>query len=99
MLVSPLPGTHRESVLEALRYLHSKVSNLQAGPADGGSYRWLVSYLSWVTEAAQMLRSQITAADIDRLVLTKRYELLLSMVARVSAEVDSTGLKKVNGAL
>ena len=38
-----------------------------------------------------MLRSQTSATDIDRLVLTKRYELLLSMIARVSPQADSQG--------
>jgi hypothetical protein len=37
-----------------------------------------------------MLRSQIRATDIDRLVLTKRYELLLSMIAGLTPEVSRT---------
>lgn len=90
VLVSPLPGADRDNVREALRQLHVKVSNLRSGPTTGGSYRWLADYLGWANEAARMLRSQVRPRDINHLVLTKRYELLLSMVAPVSRAADSS---------
>lgn len=92
MLVSPLPGASRATVYEVLRQLQIRASNLQAGPVEGGSYRWLVDYLTWVTEAVRVLSSQISTTDINRLVLTRRYELLLSMIAGVSPQTDSTVL-------
>jgi hypothetical protein len=89
VLVSPLPGATHGNVLGSFRHLASKLSILRTGPDTGESNRWLVDYLDWVNEAARMLRSQVSASDIERLVLTKRYELLLSMVAPVSHSTDS----------
>ena len=65
---------------EALRHLHSKVSNLRSGAPDRTTRQWLVAYLEWANEAARMLRSQVIPRDVDRLVLNRRYELLWSMV-------------------
>jgi hypothetical protein len=66
--------------------------------AGWSGYGWVLPVsgrlLGWANEAARVLRSQISTSDIARLVLTKRYELLLSMIARVSAEVDHSQMVK-----
>lgn len=48
------------------------------GPAD--AHKRLLEYLKWTTFAVQMLGNQISDADLRALVLTRRYELLLSGV-------------------
>lgn len=79
MLVTPMPGVDRENLRNALRDVHTKVQNVRSG---GGSAADRVrGYLDWANEAVRRLRGQISAADVDRLVLTKRYELLLSGTA------------------
>jgi hypothetical protein len=46
----------------------------------------LVAYLSWASESARMLRNQVSVADLDRLIFTKRYELLLGGVADLGGQ-------------
>jgi hypothetical protein len=79
-----------------LRQLHSKVSNLRAGTSNGATYPWLVSYIGWAGEAVRMLHGQISSRDIDRLVLTRRYEVLLSMIGKFPPDTSDPA---VNGLL
>ena len=48
------------------------------GPPD--AHKRLLAYLGWTTFAVQMLANQVSDADLRALVLTRRYELLLSGV-------------------
>lgn len=48
------------------------------GPPD--VHKRLLAYLGWTTFAVQMLANQVSDADLRALVLTRRYELLLSGV-------------------
>jgi hypothetical protein len=77
MLVTPLPGVNRDNLLVLLRTLRNEVDNTQ-GPFTGPAYGRLVRYLRWATGAARRLSGQIRAADVDRLVLTRRYDALLA---------------------
>jgi hypothetical protein len=58
-----------------------KVSNLAGGVVGGSAYQWLLAYLDWANEAVRALRLLVSSDDIDRLVLTRRYELLLARVS------------------
>lgn len=79
MLIIPRPGVNRENLLDLLRSIHSRVLNLRSGgPPGSTAYGWLLAYLDWSSEAARMLGNQISPADLDRLVLTRGYERLLS---------------------
>jgi hypothetical protein len=81
MLVTCVPGTRGENVLTALRGVASDLQNLASGPAGGGDAEaWVAAYLESAGEAARLLRFMIISKDIDRLVLTKRYELILSSI-------------------
>ncbi|MGI5484971.1 PIN domain-containing protein [Streptomyces lavendofoliae] len=76
MLISLVPGAHRDNVLQALQSVHTMALNLRgAGPQT--AYSRLIGYLDWSSNAVRMLHSQISAADIDRLVLTRRHQALL----------------------
>ncbi|GHE76343.1 MULTISPECIES: PIN domain-containing protein [Streptomyces] len=77
MLVTPLPGANRENLVEALTTIRTDVGNLQ-GPFSGTAYSRLVRYLRWATGSARRLRNQIRPEDVNRLVLTRRYDALLS---------------------
>ncbi len=77
MLVSPLPGVDRKHLYETLDAVRLKVFNLySSGPHD--HYDRLLAYLDWTTDAVERLSSLVSSADVNRLVLTKRYEQLLA---------------------
>lgn len=80
MLVKPLPGTNRDHLIETLSGQRQRVGNLQ-GPFQGPAYGRLVGYLRWASQAARMLRNVVSPADVSRLVLTRRYDALLSGAA------------------
>jgi hypothetical protein len=94
MLVTPLPGTGRDNLLKTLREVHTAAYNLRAGP--GPAYDRLTSYIEWATLTAQQLGNQITAADLDRLVLTRGYERLLSGFGSMTG-LDAGTQRVLNG--
>lgn len=80
MLVTPLPGTDPDHLIETLDAVRLEVGNLQ-GPFEGPAYGRLVRYLRWATSAARRLRHLIRPEDLTRLVLTRRHDALLSGAA------------------
>ncbi len=74
MLVDPLPGATRDQVLSAIREVATNLINLRSGGADRFD-----RYIEWATSSAQKLGTLISATDVDRLVLTRRYWALQSM--------------------
>jgi rRNA-processing protein FCF1 len=77
MLIIPRPGVNRDNLLKALQSVRGEAFNLRGGGPATAHQRQL-AYLEWAGRAVRMLGNQIAGADLDRLVLTKRYELLLS---------------------
>ena len=75
VLVTPRPGVDRENLRQTLRTLHIAALNLRGSSTAGKRY---TAYLAWVANAVRQLRSQVSTADLDRLVLTRRYWLLQS---------------------
>jgi len=75
MLITPLPGANRQILLDALRELGRRVGNLRGGMHEAK----FPGYIGWANNAARVLRHQIRATDIDRMVLTQRYWLLQSL--------------------
>lgn len=75
MLITPLPGADRQILLDALRELGRHVGNLRGGRHEAK----FPGYIGWANNAARVLRHQIRASDIDRMVLTQRYWLLQSL--------------------
>jgi len=89
MLVTPRPGVDRTNLLETLRSVQTQVSNLRGGGRD--AFDRLLDYLNWASDAVATLGNRISSADLDRLVLTKRYEQLLSGVGAL-ANAETTRL-------
>jgi hypothetical protein len=83
MLVTPRPGINRNDLLASLTEAHTTVFNMR-GSGAGTAYDRLLDYLDWTNHAATVLASQISSKDLDRLVLTRRYELLLSGVGTLA---------------
>jgi hypothetical protein len=88
-------GTGRDHLLSTLREMHNAVYNLRGG-GPGTAQSRLASYLEWVTSTIQRLGSQISAADFDRLVLTRAYERLLA-VAGTMTGTDIGTQRVLNG--
>ncbi|MFC7261496.1 PIN domain-containing protein [Streptomyces lutosisoli] len=75
MLITPRPGADRKNIRNVLRETRMKAENLR-GPS-GSAFESLLRYLEWATDAARILRSQVSDRDLDHLVLTRRYQALL----------------------
>lgn len=74
MLITPRPGVSREHLLSDLREITNEIQSLYGGDS---AHKRLLAYLEWVSRAVEKLGNQISSADLERLVLTKRYEQLL----------------------
>ncbi|MFI7406038.1 PIN domain-containing protein [Streptomyces sp. NPDC049541] len=75
MLITPRLGADRKNIRNVLRETRVKAENLR-GPS-GSAFEGLLRYLEWATDAARVLRSQISDRDLDHLVFTRRYQALL----------------------
>ncbi|AHH98747.1 PIN domain-containing protein [Kutzneria albida] len=95
MLVTCLPGVDRRNLRSTLREVCTDVGNLRGGGGLTAVER-LNAYLDWAVVSVQKLGSQISAADIRRLIMTPRYELLLTFVGKV---LDGVHAYPVNGLL
>jgi hypothetical protein len=85
MLVTPRTGVDRRYLRDTLRSVHNDVSNLWSG-GPHGAYKRLLAYLEWASDAASRLGGMISSDDLNRLVLTKRYDLLLSGVRTMTGD-------------
>lgn len=83
MLVTPRPGVNPGNLLSSLRSIRTAGFNLRGGGPQGAHKR-LLAYLEWSSDAVRMLGNQITSADLERLVLTRRHKLLLSGVGNMA---------------
>ncbi len=90
------PGVDRRYLRDTLRSVHTDVSNLWTGGTPGGAYQRLLAYLQWADEAAGRLGTLVSGEDLDRLVFTKRYELLLDGMGIMTRD-DTAVQRVVNG--
>jgi rRNA-processing protein FCF1 len=86
MIVTPIPGTSPDSVLQTLRSVHTAAGNL-------GNYHQpdenLLKYLTWATESMRMLSSYIRAKDVEALVRTPQYSALLAGAGHVNGRLEA----------
>ena len=81
MVVTIYPGADRNDVLRTLREMESAVhtaASHHSGSHGSPAYSRLTSYLEWAANAAQMLEHRVSMEDVERLVLTRGYERLVS---------------------
>ena len=84
MLVTLYPGANRDDVLRVLRDIQSAVQN--AGNVHGPAQARLAAYLEWATNSVRMLEHRVSSADVDRLVLTRSYDRLLTAAGNLAGE-------------
>lgn len=78
MLITPRPGADREGLLRTLVEVQTSLMNVRGtSPTVVDRFN---NYIRWVAESVRLLRNQINPADLDRLLLTRRYWTLQAMV-------------------
>lgn len=83
-LISPLPGVSRAHLRDSLKQLWTEADNIRGG-TYGSVFEQLPRYLNWASGAVRTLANQVRPADIDRLILTRGYDRLLTLAAPSSA--------------
>jgi hypothetical protein len=98
MLVTPRPGVDRENLLKTLQSVYTDVYNLRgAGGAARNAYERLQAYVEWTSTAVRMLGKQVSNGDLDRLVLTERYRLLLAGLVGTATSTELPVQRVVSG--
>ncbi|MEV7863564.1 PIN domain-containing protein [Streptomyces hirsutus] len=92
MLITPRPGADRKYIRRLLAEIHTNALNLRLPEAN--AYKRLLRYLNWATDTASVLRSQVSAKDIDTLVFTSRYQVLLASCGTLASTAQE---RLVNG--
>jgi hypothetical protein len=85
MLITPRPGTDRDTILKNLCAVHQSAEDVYN--AAHPPYIRLLEYLRWANKAARLLRAQISTADMDTLVLTRGHAALAGGISDLSAVV------------
>ncbi|GAA3636868.1 PIN domain-containing protein [Streptomyces chitinivorans] len=93
MLITPRPGADRDTIRQHLRGVQLNAQNLR-GSGYNSAYDRLLRYLEWATDSADRLRHQISNRDIEHLVLTRRYQALLSSCGTLAGSAQQ---RLVNG--
>jgi PIN domain len=89
MLVTPRPGVNRDSLLKSLQSVYTDVFNLRGDGGASTAHKRLLAYLEWTSNTVRIIGSQVSRVDLDRLVMTRRHELLLSGVGNMtSTEIE-----------
>ena len=97
VLPSLRPGISRDNLLQSFRDRHRELVNLRGGGGPGRAQDRIRSYLEWVTNAARNLTYQVSAADLDQLVLTHGYDRLLAASTMPGTDVGTQ--RVLNGML
>lgn len=100
MLVTPLPGVSRDDLLKTLREIRDDATRAANGGGGPGAtaYGNVLVYLDWANRAARMLDRRVSPGDIDRLVLTRGHEQLLSGATPLAGP-ETTRQRVLNGLL
>jgi PIN domain len=98
MLVTPRPGVNRENLLKSLQSVYTDVYNLRGGGgAARNAYERLLAYVEWTSEAVRMLGNQLSNSDLNHLVLTERYRLLLAGLVGTMTSAERPVQRVLNG--
>jgi hypothetical protein len=77
-VLEPLPGIGLERLEKTLSEVSAALTNARATP--GSSREVYNAYIQWANDSARKLALEVRAADVDRIILSKRYWHLQSMV-------------------
>lgn len=92
MLTTPRPGVDRKYIRRLLADVHTNALNLRL--PESNAYKRLLRYFNWATDTASVLRSQVSAKDVDTLVFTSRCQVLLASCGTLTGTAQE---RLVNG--
>ncbi|GLZ30867.1 hypothetical protein Lesp02_30560 [Lentzea sp. NBRC 105346] len=95
MMVNLAPGANRNAVRQILQETSAAALNL-ASPGHVSTGEWVTRYVEFVTTTGNVLRNQITPADIHRLLWTNRYQVLVTKTGLLATDEQHPG---INGLL
>jgi hypothetical protein len=75
VLLSPAPGVRLNELRAKLTSIRNEASNVRSGDR----LATYTNYIRWANESVRQLRGQLSPADIDRLVLTRRHSHLIGL--------------------
>jgi hypothetical protein len=96
MFLTPRPGVSLDNLISSLQTVHTEAFNLRAGGGAPTAHQRLLAHLEWAARSVRMLNYQLSEADVASLVLTRRYELLLSKAGTLTSG-DVEVQRVVNG--
>src|SRR5262245_51778084 len=77
MLITPRVGVDRATLLQQLVQVETDLKNVRGRGTTAVDL--FNEYLRWANEAVRMLRHSLREADLERLVLTRRYWTIQAM--------------------
>ncbi|MFI0797022.1 PIN domain-containing protein [Micromonospora rubida] len=91
MLITPMPGVHRNNLRQSLVHLHQAVVNIRGGATNPAMHP-VFPYLDWANEVRRQLGTQIRASSLNVLVPPDRYQLLMSAAASLYGKPDGADM-------
>src|SRR5258708_9293467 len=95
MLVRLMPGVAQRHAVDVLSSVHTNAVNAYA--AHGTVVDRLNSYLKWAVDSSRALRTVVSAADLSRLVLTRRYWALQSLITSAAGPIADLASAELDG--
>lgn len=81
MYLTPVPGCDRKQLIDTLRTIQNSVINVRSQSMIRSDL--LLHYSIWASEAVRLLRGKVREADLDRLILSRRYWALQASTASI----------------
>lgn len=78
MLITPRLGADRSTLMKTVAQIEMDLANVRSGGTSAGDL--FDGYLRWAANAVRMLRHQAREADVEALVLTRRYWVIQALV-------------------
>ena len=95
--VAMSPGIKRGELVKTLTHVHMELGNIHGKTRVLSEYP--AHFLEWVDESVRMLRFQLPSAEIDRLLLTRRYWAIQGAQGFESAKLAQTEIDDRTAAL
>jgi hypothetical protein len=95
--ITPFSGIRRTELTKTLTAVRTELGNVRGKTAQSSEYP--MQYLAWVNDSVRMLRHQLPSAEIDRLLLTRRFWAIQSAQGFESAKLAETEIDDRTAAL
>ncbi|WP_433233921.1 PIN domain-containing protein (plasmid) [Micromonospora sp. CA-248260] len=96
MLITPVPGVNAETLRWTLTNVRNSLTKVQPSGPERAAER-ACRYLEWVHEARRLLRGQIRPAELEYLLPSQDYEVVLAAIAAHAASNHLASERVFNG--